>query len=88
VANDSITDLRVKRPTPYSMRMMGIDHSQRKKAHTIRKASAPVCVCVYVCVCVCVCVCGWVGGCVGVGVCGVWGGGYACVCVCVSVICL
>ena len=34
-------DFLVYLPTPYSMRMIGIDQSQRNENHTIRKVSAP-----------------------------------------------
>lgn len=38
---DSTTDFCVYLPTPYSIRMMGMDHNHRNMNHTIRNTSAP-----------------------------------------------
>ena len=46
VPNDSTTDLRVNRPTPYSSTMMGMDQRKRNSIQAIMNARAPVCVCV------------------------------------------
>ena len=45
VPNDSTTDLRVNRPTPYSSTMMGMDQRKRNSIQAIMNARAPVCVC-------------------------------------------
>lgn len=39
--NDSTVDFRVNLPTPYSNRIRGMDHNQRKANQTRRNASAP-----------------------------------------------